>query len=178
MTGRAGPDTRSLVVGVGASRGVPEAEVIELIATTLRTAGLTPEDVVEVATVAAKADEPGVLAVARWLGVPLVPHPADRLALVSVPHPSAAVLGAVGTASVAEAAALAGGGVLLVPKRVSRPKGRAAAATCAVVRRVSTAEIAVGGAHTSGCKSGLDSLVARTSMEPFGEPDGRPGGSR
>ncbi|MFE5856395.1 cobalamin biosynthesis protein [Streptomyces sp. NPDC056500] len=178
MTGRAGPDARSLVVGVGASRGVPGAEVIGLVATTLRTAGLTPEDVVEVATVAAKADEPGVLAVAQWLGVPLVPHPADRLALVPVPHPSAAVLGAVGTASVAEAAALAGGGVLLVPKRVSRPEGRAAGATCAVVRRVSTAEIAGGGAHTPGCKSGLDSMVVRTSVEPFGELDGRPDGSR
>ncbi|MFE3018703.1 cobalamin biosynthesis protein [Streptomyces sp. NPDC059256] len=178
MTGRAGPDARAVVVGVGASRGVPEAEVIGLVATTLRTAGLTPEDVVEVATVAAKADEPGVLALARWLGVPLVQHPADRLALVPVPHPSTAVLGAVGTASVAEAAALAGGGVLLVPKTVSRPEGRAARATCAVVRRVSTTEIADGGAHAQGCKSGLGSVAAMTSVEPCGEPDGRPDGSR
>ncbi|WP_220036150.1 Rv2231c family pyridoxal phosphate-dependent protein CobC, partial [Modestobacter versicolor] len=49
---------------------------------------------------------------------PLVTHDADQLATVPVPAPSAAVSAAVGTPSVAEAAALVGGGQLVVGKTV------------------------------------------------------------
>lgn len=125
-----------LVVGVGASRGVPEDEVTGLVLEALRTAGLSPREVVELVTADAKAGEPGLVAAAARLGVPLRTYPAEVLARIEVPHPSGAPLSAVGTASVAEAAALAGGGQLLVPKRKSRPGGgRPSMATCAVVRR-------------------------------------------
>ncbi|GAA2236124.1 hypothetical protein GCM10010232_23570 [Streptomyces amakusaensis] len=127
----------SLVVGVGASRGVLEDEVLALVAEALRDAGLSGLSVRELATAGAKASEPGIVAAAKTLGVPLAAHPAERLARVAVPNPSGAALAAVGTPSVAEASALAGGGELLVPKRVSSPRGRAARATCAVVRRSS-----------------------------------------
>ncbi|MFD9909796.1 cobalamin biosynthesis protein, partial [Streptomyces sp. NPDC059063] len=126
----------SLVVGVGASRGVGVDEVLALVRGCLRDAGLSPDSVREVATVDAKGDEPGVVGAAARLGVPLVTYAAEELAGVDVPHPSGAPLAAVGTPSVAEAAALARGGELLVPKRKSeRADGRPAMATCAVARR-------------------------------------------
>ncbi|CAL9386627.1 cobalamin biosynthesis protein [Streptomyces sp. enrichment culture] len=96
-----------LVVGVGARRGVSAREVCDLVAAVVREAGRGPEEVVALATVAAKADEPGLVEAAARLGVPLRAHPADVLARVRVPHPSGAALAAAGTPSVAEAAALA-----------------------------------------------------------------------
>ncbi|WP_369367469.1 precorrin-3B C(17)-methyltransferase [Streptomyces sp. CG4] len=133
----------SLVVGVGASKGAPEAEVLGLIEETLREAGLSVRSVAELATVDAKAGEPGIVAAAERLGVPLVTYPAEELAAVEVPNPSEAPLAAVGTPSVAEAAALLRGGELLVPKRKSG--ARPAMATCAVVRRPGRGRLAVVG---------------------------------
>ncbi|WP_328316810.1 cobalamin biosynthesis protein [Streptomyces sp. NBC_00388] len=125
-----------LVVGVGASRGVSADEVLALVSAALRDAGLSVLDVDELATVDTRAAEPGLVAAAGRLGVPLRAYPARALARIPVPHPSATALAAVGTPSVAEASALAGGGELLVPKRKSAPHGsRPARATCAVVRR-------------------------------------------
>ncbi|MFJ8096260.1 precorrin-3B C(17)-methyltransferase [Streptomyces griseofuscus] len=133
----------SLVVGVGASRGAPVDEVLGLIQETLREAGLSPRSVAELATVDAKSEEPGILAAAERLGVPVVTYSAEELAAVEVPNPSAAPLAAVGTPSVAEAAALLGGGELLVPKRKS--DASPAMATCAVVRRPGRGRLAVVG---------------------------------
>ncbi|WP_153814699.1 precorrin-3B C(17)-methyltransferase [Streptomyces sp. SUK 48] len=133
----------SLVVGVGASRGAPVDEVLALIESTLREAGLSPRSVAELATVDAKSEEPGILGAAERLGVPVVTYSAEELAAVEVPNPSAAPLAAVGTPSVAEAAALLGGGELLVPKRKS--DAVPAMATCAVVRRAGRGRLAVVG---------------------------------
>ncbi|MGW6736674.1 precorrin-3B C(17)-methyltransferase [Streptomyces sp. NPDC055013] len=136
----------SLIVGVGASKGAPVDEVLGLIESTLREAGLSPKSLAELATVDAKADEPGIVAAAERLGVPVVTHSAEQLAGVEVPNPSDAPLAAVGTPSVAEAAALVRGGELLVPKRKSeRADGRPAMATCAVVRRPGRGRLAVVG---------------------------------
>ncbi|MDI1455589.1 precorrin-3B C(17)-methyltransferase [Streptomyces sp. ATE26] len=136
----------SLVVGVGASRGAPADEVLALVGEALREAGLSPRSVAELATVDAKSEEPGVVAAAERLGVPLVTYSAAELADVAVPNPSGAPLAAVGTPSVAEAAALARGGELLVPKRKSvRADGRPAMATCAVARRPGRGRLAVVG---------------------------------
>ncbi|MFJ4428260.1 precorrin-3B C(17)-methyltransferase [Streptomyces bobili] len=133
----------SLVVGVGASRGAPVAEVLDVIEGALRDAGLSPRSIAELATVEAKADEPGIVEAAVRLSVPLVTYSAEELAAVEVPNPSAAPLAAVGTPSVAEAAALVRGGELLVPKRKSA--GVPATATCAVVRRPGRGRLAVVG---------------------------------
>ena len=126
----------SLVVGVGASKNVSRAEVLGLIDSVLTEAGLSPASVTALATVDAKAAEPGLVAAAKERGWPLLTYPADRLAALTVPNPSSAVLAAVGTPSVAEAAALASADVLVVPKRKSamatvavgrvRPRGRLA----------------------------------------------------
>ncbi|GGS22592.1 precorrin-3B C(17)-methyltransferase [Streptomyces humidus] len=136
----------SLVVGVGASRGVPVDEVLDLVEGALRDAGLSPRSLAELATVDAKRDEPGIVEAAARLAVPLVTYPAEELTKVEVPNPSDAPLAAVGTPSVAEASALAGGGELLVPKRKSaRADGHASMATCAVVRRPARGRLAVVG---------------------------------
>lgn len=133
----------SLVVGVGASKGAPVEEVLELIEETLENTWLSPRSVAHLATVDAKSEEPGIVEAAARLGVPLVTYPAGELAGIEVPNPSDAPLAAVGTPSVAEAAALAGGGELLVPKQKSERSP--AMATCAVVRRPGRGRLAVVG---------------------------------
>jgi cobalt-precorrin 5A hydrolase/precorrin-3B C17-methyltransferase len=142
----AGPHTvfvrpPSLVVGVGASRGVGAEEVRDLINRSLAEAGLALKSVTALATVEAKAAEAGIVEAAAGLKVPLLVHPARALAEVAVPNPSAAPLAAVGTPSVAEAAALLGapGGELVVQKRKS------AMATVAVARRRPRGRLAVVG---------------------------------
>jgi cobalamin biosynthesis protein CbiG len=117
-----------LVVGAGCSRGCPAEELLALIGAVLDEAGARPEAVRALATVDRRADEPGMVAAARHHGWPLVTHAPPALGAVAVPTPSAVVASHVGTASVAEAAALlsAGGDTLLVPKR------RSAHATCAL----------------------------------------------
>jgi cobalt-precorrin 5A hydrolase / precorrin-3B C17-methyltransferase len=127
----------SLRVGVGATRGAPAGEIGQLIDGTLAELGLSARSVRCLATAEVKADEPGLLAAAAERGWPLVTFPAARLAVVPVPNPSEVVRRAVGTPSVAEAAALIEpGSVLLAAKRASahatvavaraRPRGRLA----------------------------------------------------
>ena len=138
----------SLVVGVGASRGAPADEILGLIEGALADAGLSPRSVSALATVDAKAGEPGLVEAARRLGVELHTFPAPELAEVEVPNPSGAPLAAVGTPSVAEAAALRDAGTgaqLLVTKRKSAPQGRPAMATAAVARRHPRGRLAVVG---------------------------------
>ncbi|MER5951108.1 cobalamin biosynthesis protein [Streptomyces sp. NPDC001904] len=116
-----GPDR--VVGGVGARAGVTADEVLALVGEVLAEAGAAPGALTALATVEAKGREPGIVRAAALLGVPLVTYPAARLAAVPVPHPSEGVRDAVGTPSVAEAAALAAGGELLVPKRTARGTG-------------------------------------------------------
>ncbi|MFG2401771.1 cobalamin biosynthesis protein [Streptomyces lydicus] len=136
--GDAGPpagESAPVVVGVGASRGVAVSEVVELIEAALAAAGCADRPVRALATVTAKSSEPGLIGAARRLGVPLRAFPATALAAVRVPDPSAATAAAVGTPSVAEAAALlaAGPGAQLIAgKRKSVPRGGPARATCAL----------------------------------------------
>lgn len=118
----------SLVVGVGASSGAPAGAAERLLGTALAAAGLSPHAVGLVATVDRRAHDP----VITRLGKPVRAFAAGILAGVEVPNPSAAVEAAVGTPSVAEAAALvaAGPGAELVVA-----KQTAATATIAVARR-------------------------------------------
>jgi cobalt-precorrin 5A hydrolase/precorrin-3B C17-methyltransferase len=127
----------SLRVGVGASKGAAADEIAHLIDDTLLELGVSPRSVRYLGTADVKADEPGLLAAAAGRGWPVVTFPARRLAAVPVPNPSEVVRRAVGTPSVAEAAALIEpGSVLLAAKRASahatvavarvRPRGRLA----------------------------------------------------
>jgi cobalt-precorrin 5A hydrolase/precorrin-3B C17-methyltransferase len=125
----------SLRVGVGASRDAPAAEIGQLIDGVLGELGVSPDSVRYLATVDAKADEPGLHSAAAGRGWPVRTFPASRLAAVPVPNPSEVVRRAVGTPSVAEAAALLEpGSELIATKRASahatvavarvRPRGR------------------------------------------------------
>ncbi|RGC67619.1 Cobalt-precorrin-3B C(17)-methyltransferase [Micromonospora sp. MW-13] len=135
----------SLVVGVGGSRGVPAAEVRDLLDRVLAAAGLSPASVRCLASADIKADEAGIRSTADALGVPLVTHPAADLAAVEVPHPSEVVRAAVGTPSVAEAAALLGEPGRRGDAALVAPKTASAMATVAVARHAPRGRLAIVG---------------------------------
>jgi cobalt-precorrin 5A hydrolase/precorrin-3B C17-methyltransferase len=117
----------SLVLGIGASSGVSVEELDELITTTLAQQGLSARSVSFVVTVDAKANERGILELCARTGWSLVTHPASELAKEDVPNPSPHPLNAVGTPSVAEAAAMRHGDLVV-------EKTKSAMATLAVAR--------------------------------------------
>ncbi|HMC41524.1 MAG TPA: precorrin-3B C(17)-methyltransferase [Acidimicrobiales bacterium] len=122
----------SLVVGAGTASDAPEEELVCLVLDSLDGHGLARDSVAAIATIDRRVDHPALRALARALGRSVQGYASSALAGVAVPSPSPAVADAVGTPSVAEAAALlaAGSGSrLLVPKR------RSASATVAVARR-------------------------------------------
>ncbi|MFJ8738400.1 cobalamin biosynthesis protein [Embleya sp. NPDC127516] len=138
MEGGAGSGGWDLVVGVGAARGVGAEEVRASVCAVLARAGLERSAVLALVTVAARANEPGLVAGAELLGLPLFARAARELAEVPVPHPSERVRAAVGTPGVAEAAACLGPvsgapvGELLVAK--TRGVGERPRCTVAVAR--------------------------------------------
>ena len=101
-------------VGIGAASGVSAEEVLAAVDAVLP-AGTGS---VRLATLDTRAAEPGLAEAAARRGWPLTGHPASELTAVAVPSLSSRVAAAVGTASVAEAAALLGGGSLVVGKTV------------------------------------------------------------
>jgi cobalamin biosynthesis protein CbiG len=103
-----------ITVGIGAVSGVTPDDVLAAIDAVLPagTGG------VRLASLDVRAAEPGVREAAARRGWALVGSPAAALAAVPVPTPSDRVAAAVGTGSVAEAAALLHGGRLVVPKTV------------------------------------------------------------
>ncbi len=124
-----------LVVGVGCSSSATAGEVAGVVDDALAQA---PAEVrrgqgasIRVATVDRRADHPAVTAVtAGATGGDLLTFPASLLAAVDVPNPSPAVDDAIGTPSVAEAAALlgAGPGARLVVDKHRGPTATAAVA--------------------------------------------------
>jgi cobalt-precorrin 5A hydrolase/precorrin-3B C17-methyltransferase len=132
----------SLVVGVGASRGVKVEELQELVTSTLVAHGLSSLSVAHVATVDAKADEGGIVGLCAKAGWPLVTHAAEVLAATPVPNPSAHPLEAVGTPSVAEAAALQHGD--LVVEKVKSPMATVAVARIPARGRLSVVGLGPG----------------------------------
>ena len=132
----------SLVLGIGASRGVKVEELEELVVTTLAAHGLSTLSVAHVATVDAKADEGGIVGLCNKTGWPLVTHPAAVLAATEVPNPSQHPLDAVGTPSVAEAAALQHGD--LVVEKTKSPMATLAVARVPVRGRLSVVGLGPG----------------------------------
>jgi cobalt-precorrin 5A hydrolase/precorrin-3B C17-methyltransferase len=122
-----------LALGVGCERGCPAGEIVDLVRSTLKEAGLAAAAVAAVVSIKLKLAEPGVHALAESLGVPARFFSAARLLADTerLSERSAATFHATGCWGVAEGAALAAagpGGVLVVRKRKSRR------ATCAVAR--------------------------------------------
>jgi cobalt-precorrin 5A hydrolase/precorrin-3B C17-methyltransferase len=95
-------------------------------------AGLSPTSVSAVATIDLKVDERAVVGLALRFGVPVVTFPAETLAGVEVPNPSEVVAAAVGSPSVAEAAAVAaaGPGAVLVGEKLVNDRRDSPAAAC------------------------------------------------
>ncbi|HHN67930.1 MAG TPA: precorrin-3B C(17)-methyltransferase [Thermopetrobacter sp.] len=121
----------TLCLGVGTVQGADFKELWQLVETTCKHHDLSPAAIAAIATHELKGAEPAILALAEHLDAPLRLFAADELAAVEAPNPSAHPQRAVGTPSVAEAAALllAGeDGELIVEKHKS------ARATCAIAR--------------------------------------------
>ena len=95
-----------LWLGVGCERDTSPALLERLVERTLKQAGLAPEAVAGLASVDRKGDEAALLTLSQRHGWPLRLFDAATLAAVPVPNPSEAVAEVMGTASVAEAAAL------------------------------------------------------------------------
>ena len=110
---------RSLVAGVGCSRGVSADEILDLLGSSLTEAGLTEKSLAVLASIDVKRDEAGLLEAAEELDVPIHFHQAEVLRAVETAHPSEVVREAVGTPSVAEAAVISSGAELIVEKRKS-----------------------------------------------------------
>lgn len=111
--------SEAVVVGLGA-RPDPTAEAI--VAAVRKVLGNST--IRCLATIDRRAEEPGTVAAAAAFGVPVIGFGADELTRVDVPHPGHRAAVAIGTPSVAEAAALlawrrwGGRGRLIVPKTV------------------------------------------------------------
>ena len=125
-----------LALGLGCDRGTPAATIRQAIDEALARAGATLADVEAVASIDLKADEAGLLEVARACGWPLRFYAAAELAQVTVPNPSETVRKHTGTPSVSEAAALLAAGTdlshLLIEKhRLRGPDGRNATVSIA-----------------------------------------------
>ena len=118
---------RSLVLGVGCDRGVPEAALFEAVDATLREAGVSVRSVRNVATIDIKENEPAINALCERRAWPLVTFTRDELnetfGKVRIPNPSAVVKKYTGTPGVSEPSALRSAGVagLLVEKRKFPP---------------------------------------------------------
>ena len=116
----------ALWLGIGCERDTSLSLLERLLDDTLEHHGLAPEAVAGLASADRKADETALLELAERRGLPLRCFSSPELAAVVVPNPSATVLAELGTASVAEAAALLAAGPhgrLLQPKRIERAQG-------------------------------------------------------
>ena len=125
-----------LALGLGCDRGTPAATIRQAIDEALARADATLADVEAVASIDLKADEAGLLEVARACGWTLRFYAAAELAQVTVPNPSETVRKHTGTPSVSEAAALLAAGtdlshLLLEKHRLRGPDGRNATVSIA-----------------------------------------------
>jgi cobalt-precorrin 5A hydrolase len=110
---------RTLVLGTGCRRGVPDHEYEAMFQHVCKIGGFAPLSLGLVATVTLKANEPGLQAFAAHRGVPLVSYSPEELADVGpLPSPSEKVRDKIGIAGVAEPAAMkaAGTRTLVIPK--------------------------------------------------------------
>ena len=121
----------TIVVGVGCERLAPSTELIDLAERSLAAAGLSPFSVACVASIALKAAEPAVHALAEHWGVPARFFGAETLERETprLANPSDLVFRETGCHGVAEGAALAGAGA---DGRLALAKQRSERATCAV----------------------------------------------
>lgn len=111
---------RNLILGIGCNRGTPADEIEDFVSGQLKRIFLSTKSICCIASAVAKSNETGLLEYAARLGVPLKCYASQELNQVPFPSPpSAHALAAVGSAGVAEPAAiLASGGNRLLLKKV------------------------------------------------------------
>ena len=131
---------KTLVAGVGCERHADGAEVIGLVEAALRAQNLSPHSLAAIASIDIKADEPALHAAARHFKVPLRLFSATELAQerYRLKQPSDYVEDTVGTPSVAEAAALKAGPLVV-------EKLKSARVTCAIGRATRPIDMAAFG---------------------------------
>ena len=126
----------SLWLGLGCERGTSQELIARLVDQELDRLGLAPEAIAGMASIDRKSDEQAFLGLAQERGWAQQWMPASTLNAIAVPNPSDAVAAEMGTASVAEAAALVAGGPgarLLLNKTIARAQGgEQGAATLAI----------------------------------------------
>lgn len=128
--------TRRLIAGIGLRPGTAEADIEDCLDQALAAAGLVGEAVSRIATLAARAAEPGLLALvaARKAELLAVPDEALKGFEAGCATRSTRIAALYGVGSVAEAAALAAagpGGALILPRFATRR------VTCALARAAS-----------------------------------------
>ncbi|MEA1049604.1 cobalamin biosynthesis protein [Lamprobacter modestohalophilus] len=94
----------TVAIGIGCMRGTALATLEAAVQAALH--GLGPVTVIALASLERKRDEPVLWQLASSHGWPLWFFSADELAVIPVARPSPSLLRSIGTASVAEAAAL------------------------------------------------------------------------
>jgi cobalt-precorrin 5A hydrolase len=113
----------SLVAGLGCNRNTNWQEIQDLLTRVLARAGLASQSLCRLASIELKADEPGLLALAQDLQIPIEFFSPEQLNQVKdIATPSTVVEKHVGVRSVCEAAAIlaARRGTLIVPKQSTR----------------------------------------------------------
>jgi cobalt-precorrin 5A hydrolase len=128
---------KSLWVGIGCQQGVSRLVIHRAIESVCSEYDLDLATIAGLATLDRKANEPGLVAYCRESGWFLKIYRPERLNSVAVARPSQLVSALVGTASVAEAAALCAAqtDILLVPKQKFRLDPESRWVTVAIAQR-------------------------------------------
>jgi cobalamin biosynthesis protein CbiG len=114
-----------LWIGIGCQRGVSSKSIEAAINQALALQNLQIVEVLGVASIDLKAQEPGIIAICAKYYWQFQTYSAAELAMVVTEHSSATLTQQVGTHSVAEAAAiLASGQKLLIMKQVYEIEGK------------------------------------------------------
>lgn len=127
---------RVLWVGMGCERDTSQKVMEYALKQVFKNHNLAESAIAGIATIDIKGDEVGMVQLCQDKGYPLRTFTAERLAKVKVPTPSEIVQGEVGTASVAEAAAIlaADRDQLVVNKGIFRLEGEKGAVTIAIAQ--------------------------------------------
>ena len=154
----------TLWIGVGCERNTSLSLIERAIADALSSSGLAVEAVAGLTSADRKADEPALLELSQKRGWPLRTYSANQLATVEVPTPSELVRLEMGTASVAEAAALLAAGeqgCLRQPKRISQSQSHEqGAVTVAIAEAIDPYAPQKGELHLIGSGPGDPSLLS------------------
>ena len=125
---------RVLWIGIGCERNTSKELIETAINETCQTYHFATEAIAGIASIDLKADEKGIVEVCQKHNLVFKTFTAKELNRVEVPTPSPAVAKEVGTASVAEAAAILAGQNLCVSKQIFKSDNQSGAVTVAIAQ--------------------------------------------